>query len=229
MSARLPGRTIRMKPSKEVVVKVRDAMTTELLTASPETTMKEAARILTEHHVSGLPVVDAEGVVVGVLSEADIVAKEVDETPRGSALRRFLDGPPVDDRFYATTVGEAMSAPALTIGSERSLAQAASTMLAEGINRLPVVEPSGRLVGLVTRSDLVRAFARDDDALRSEISTLVHDLWLEDLPLVVTVESGHVTLRGEVDDEADVRVLRTAIRRIPGVTDVDTRLLTAQS
>lgn len=206
-------------------MKVRDAMTTELVTTSPEATLKDAARLLAEHHVSGLPVVDADGVVVGVVSEADIVAKEVDETPRGSALKRFLEGPPVDDRFYARTVGEAMSSPALTVTTDRSLAYAASTMLAEGINRLPVVDPQGRLKGLVTRSDLVRAFARDDEALQREIAQLVHDLWMDGTPLEVTVDEGYVTISGEVENEADARVLRTMVRRIPGVIEVDAKLV----
>ena len=100
-------------------MKIQDAMTTEIVTTTPEASLKDAARELAKHHVSGLPVVDAEGVAVGVISEADIVAKEVDDTPRGSLLQRFLEGPPVDDRFYARTVGEAMSSPALTIDHAR--------------------------------------------------------------------------------------------------------------
>jgi len=216
---------MRVSHSRRFAVNVRDAMTTELVTTSPGTTLKEAARLLAEHRVSGLPVVDADRVVVGVLSEADIVAKEVDETPRGSALQRFLEGPPVDDRFYARTVGEAMSAPALTIGPDRSLAHAASTMLAEGINRVPVVDPRGRLLGLVARSDLVRAFARDDEALRTEIEQLIHDLWIDSGTLDLTVHEGFVTVAGEVENEADARVLRTMIRRVPGVIEVDAELL----
>lgn len=206
-------------------MKIQDAMTTEIVTTTPEASLKDAARELAKHHVSGLPVVDAEGVVVGVISEADIVAKEVDDTPRGSLLQRFLDGPPVDDRFYARTVGEAMSSPALTIARDRPLAQAASTMLAEGINRLPVVDTKGRLVGLVTRGDLVRAFTRDDETLRREITQLVHDLWLDGTPLEIDIDQGKVTLRGEVENEADARVLRTMIRRVPGVIEVDAELL----
>jgi CBS domain-containing protein len=140
-------------------------------------------------------------------------------------LQRFLEGPPVDDRFYARSVGDAMSSPALTIQRDRPVAQAASTMLAEGINRLPVVDAKGHLVGLITRGDLVRAFIRDDDALRLEITQLIHDLWLDATPVEITVDQGNVTIRGEVENEADARVLRTMIRRIPGVIDVDAKLL----
>ena len=206
-------------------MKIQDAMTTKLVTATPEMSLKDAARAMAEHHISGLPVVDADGHVIGVVSEADIIAKEVDETPRGSLLQRFLEGPPIDDRFYARTVGDAMSSPALTIAADRQVAQAATTMLAEGINRLPVVDARGILVGLVTRGDLVRAFTRDDDALHHEIKQLIHDLWLDASPLEVSVDQGTVTIRGEVENEADIRVLRTMIRRVPGVIEVDAQLL----
>jgi len=206
-------------------VKIQDTMTTKLVTTTPDASLKDAARAMAENHISGLPVVDAEGLVIGVLSEADIIAKEVDDTPRGSVLQRFLEGPPVDDRFYARTVGDAMSSPALTITGDRPVAQAASTMLAEGINRLPVVDAKGLLVGLVTRGDLVRAFTRDDNAIFREIMQLIRDLWLDATPLELNVDDGFVTIRGEVENEADARVLRTLIRRIPGVIDVDAKLL----
>jgi len=188
-------------------VKIQDTMTTKLVTTTPDASLKDAARAMAENHISGLPVVDAEGLVIGVLSEADIIAKEVDDTPRGSVLQRFLEGPPVDDRFYARTVGDAMSSPALTITGDRPVAQAASTMLAEGINRLPVVDAKGLLVGLVTRGDLVRAFTRDDNAIFREIMQLIRDLWLDATPLELNVDDGFVTIRGEVENEADARVL----------------------
>ena len=206
-------------------MKIQDTMTTKLVTTTPDASLKDAARAMAENHISGLPVVDADGLVIGVLSEADIIAKEVDDTPRGSVLQRFLEGPPVDDRFYARTVGDAMSSPALTITGDRPVAQAASTMLAEGINRLPVVDAKGLLVGLVTRGDLVRAFTRDDNAIFREIMQLIRDLWLDATPLELNVDDGFVTIRGEVENEADARVLRTLIRRIPGVIDVDAKLL----
>ena len=210
-------------------MKIRDAMTVELVTTTPETSLKDAARAMVEHHYSGLPVVDDDGLVVGVVSEADIVAKEVDERSRGSLLSRYFEGPPVDDRFYARTVGDAMTSPALTIGADRPVAQAASTMLAEGINRLPVVDVYGHLVGLVTRGDLVRAFTRSDDELRQEITQLIHQLWLDATPFEITIEDGNVTIRGEVETEADARVLRTLVRRVPGVIEVDAQLLVPQT
>lgn len=206
-------------------MKVSDAMTSDLVTTTPEATLKEAAGELVRHRISGLPVIDAAGCVVGILSEADVVAKEVDDRPRDSALRRLLEGPPVDDRFYATTVAEAMTSPALTIEPGRPLAEAASVMLNEGINRLPVVDDRGTLIGLVTRGDLVRAFARDDPTIERELVQMIRDdLWMDPDELEISVTHGHVTIAGDVENEADARVLRTLARRIPGVVEVTSKL-----
>ena len=150
-----------------------------------------------------------------------MIAKEVDQVPRGSALERFLEGQPIDDRFYAQTVAEAMTAPALTIEPDRPLAQAASIMLAEGINRLPVVDSNGRLAGLITRADLVRAFARDDTTVQLELVQLIReDLWIDPSELEIEVVHGRVTIAGDVENEADARVIRTLARRVPGVVEV---------
>jgi CBS domain-containing protein len=210
-------------------MKVSDAMTRDLVTTTPETTLKDAAGELVRHRVSGLPVVDASGSVVGVLSETDVVAKEVDDRPRDSALRRFLEGPAVDDRFYARTVADAMTSPALTIEPDRPVAQAASIMLTEGINRLPVVDEQGELVGLLTRGDLVRVFARDDTTIGRELVQMIRDdLWMDPGELEIEVVNGRVTIAGDVENEADARVIRTLARRIPGVVEVISKLRAPQ-
>lgn len=208
-------------------MKVADLMTVDIVTVRPEQPLKDAARALGARGVSGLPVVDGDGVVVGVLSEADVLAKEVDGRRESSALLRFLEGPPIDDRFEAVTVGEAMSSPAIVIGPERRIPEAASAMLAEGINRLPVVDGDGRLVGIVTRADLVRAFARDDAAVRDEVLTAARDdLWLDPRRITVEVSQGIVSLGGELDSESEERALVSCARRVPGAVDVVSRITT---
>jgi predicted transcriptional regulator len=171
--------------------------------------------------------VGSSGHVLGVLSEADILAKEVDGGAKASALQRFLEGPPLDDRFDAMIVEEAMTTPAITITPGRPITEAASMMLAEGINRLPVVDGDERLVGLVTRADLVRAFARDDDAIRTEIlRTMRDDLWLDPADVDVRVEKGVVELAGELQSTDEARILATFARRVPGVVEVNSTLRT---
>ena len=130
-----------------------------------------------------MPVVDEAGLVVGVLSEADILAKEGGEQERKGFLQWFLDptDPWVAARFDAVTVGEAMSSPAKTISPHRPVAEAATLMLEERVNRLPVVDVDGKLVGLVSRGDLVRAFARSDAEIQREIEedVLRRVMWLD--------------------------------------------------
>lgn len=206
-------------------MRVHELMTTDVVTATPDTALKDAARELAERGISGLPVVDADRHVLGVLSEADILAKEIDGAHRGSALQRFLEGAPTTERFHALTVGEAMSAPAITIEASRPVTEAAAAMLADGINRLPVVDAEARLVGVVTRADLVRAFARDDETIRAEIDRVLrHDLWLDPAGIAIDVSHGVVTLSGTVESEADARVVQVFARRVPGVVEVSSTL-----
>lgn len=171
-----------------------------------------------------MPVVDAEGAVIGVLSEADIVAKEGDEHKQGGFLQWLVDpaDPWMSSRFDAVTVGDAMSSPARTIAPERTIAEAATVMLDENVNRLPVVDGAGALVGLLSRGDLVRAFVRSDEEILREIEDDVirRVMWLNPGDVAVTVEDGLVTLAGEVASEADADLLPTFARRVPGVVGV---------
>jgi CBS domain-containing protein len=194
-------------------MRVADLMTTDVVTVTPETLLREAASLLAAKRISGLPVVDDEGNVVGVLSEADIVVK-AGGTAREHRLLGWLLESDVD-------LGEAMSAPATTIDVDRRVHEAAKLMAAEGINRLPVVE-GDRLVGIITRADVVRAFARSDGEIAEEINEeiLRRTLWLEPGSVDVVVENGTVTLEGEVESEADAELLPVFVSRVPGVVAV---------
>jgi len=179
-------------------MKVHEVMTTGVVTVRPDATLKEAALLLAENGISGLPVVDGEGAVLGVVSEADVLAKESPpESERRGVAHWLLDSrdPWLETRVAARTVGEAMSSPAQTISPERPVVEAATRMLEGGINRLPVVDPQGKLVGLISRGDLVRAFTRSDEEIRREIE--------EDL-LGVVKQSLHLS-----DDELSHRCEQT--------------------
>lgn len=176
-----------------------------------------------------MPVVDGEGHVLGVVSEADILAKEGDDRRGGGGFLQWLVDPGdpwITARFDAVTVGEAMSQPAQTIAPDRALAEAATVMLDEGINRLPVVDETGKLIGLVSRGDLVRAFARPDEEIRREIEEDVirRALWLDPATVDVTVTNGMVTLAGEVSSAAEAELLPTFTRKVPGVVEVSSSL-----
>ena len=205
-------------------MKIRSVMSTHVVTISPETTLKDAAARLVRYGVSGLPVVDDAGRLVGVLSEADILAKEAGSSPRDGMLA-WLIGDSPRPRLDARTVADAMTSPALTIGPERTAREAAARMLADGVNRLPVIE-GDTLVGIVSRADLVRAFARSDTEIRREIETEVvkQILWLDPVHLDVDVTDGVVTLSGTLDGDSDIELLREFVRRVPGVVTVQSNL-----
>lgn len=209
-------------------MKVQDVMTTDVVTTAPEVALKDAAVELVRRRISGMPVVDANRHVVGVISETDILAKEGEERRSGGFLEWLFD--PGDHwiaaRFDAVTVDDAMSTPALTIAADRRVSQAATIMLDEDVNRLPVVDADGVLIGIVSRGDLVRAFARSDEAIRHEIEEDVirKTLWLSPTVVDVDVRSGVVTLAGQVASEADAELLPTFARRVPGVVEVSSTL-----
>ena len=209
-------------------MRVEDVMTTEVWTVRSETSLKDAADILVRKRISGLPVVDAENHVVGVLSEGDIVYKERGEAEKKSLLERWLELPLPDvvSKLEARTVGQAMSAPAVTIGPKRPLTEAANRMVDEAVNRLPVVDDDWKLIGIVTRADLVRAFVRSDEEIAKEIrdDVIRRTLWIAPDSVEVVVEHGEVRLAGEVETKADAELIPAFAQRVPGVVSVLSKL-----
>ena len=208
-------------------MKVSDVMTRDVVTVEEDTPLKDVAELLLEHDISGVPVV-YEGRVVGVVSETDILYKErgPEGEPRGT-ISWLLDAPDASFRrkLAARTAGEAMSSPPVTIRPTRPLAQAAAMMLEHRVNRLPVVQ-GDRLVGLVTRTNMVRAFARSDKEIEQAIreDVFLGTLWQSSDGVVVDVSGGEVVLRGEVQSEAQADAIRTFASRVPGVVAVESYL-----
>ena len=207
-------------------MKVCDLMTKDVVSVTPETTLREAATLLVDKGISGVPVVNEAGEVVGVLSEADVVMKAGGSVSRRGLLGWLLEPDfGVEDKIRAETVGEAMSSPAVTIRSTRPVHEAARLMVSEAVNRLPVVE-EGKLIGILTRADVVRAFTRADAEIGEEIKAeiLRRTFWLEPGRVDVIVTEGHVHLEGEVETEADAEVLPELVARVPGVVSVEASL-----
>jgi CBS domain-containing protein len=209
-------------------MRVEDVMTRDVAAVGPGTSLKQVARELVRRRVSGMPVVDDHGRVVGVVSEADVLVKERGDSDQGGALARLLHG--VDHaqelKLDARTAGEAMTSPAITIEGFWSVATAAQLMLDRAVNRLPVVQ-RGRLVGIVTRADLVRAFARSDDDVAQEIReqlALQEALWLDSGVVEVRVDAGETTLAGEVRRRSEAEVLPRIVATVPGVIGVHSQL-----
>jgi CBS domain-containing protein len=198
-------------------MRVSDAMTTEVVTVGPGTSLKEAARLLAENHISGLPVLDAAGAVVGVLTETDIVARQ---TGRPARKRRLL-GSDSSEFEPATVAGEAMSAPPITIPPSAPLASAAWIMTRHDVNRLPVVA-GDVLVGVISRGDIVRAFARSDDDIERELESDLLPAF--NAEVTVAVSEGAVTLTGEVERTDDAVHIVRAVERLTGVVEVKSEL-----
>ncbi|MFJ9535938.1 CBS domain-containing protein [Streptomyces sp. NPDC101225] len=192
---------------------VSDVMTHTVVAVGRQAPFKEIVELLDQWKVSAVPVLAGEGRVVGVVSEADLMAKEeFRDTEEGDAGERRKAG--------AVTAGELMSAPAVTVHADASLAEAARIMAHRHVKRLPVVDGVGLLQGVVSRSDLLKVFLRDDEEIAGEIRRGVLGQLPVVAPLTVSVSEGVVTLGGVLPDRTLVPVVARAVRAVEGVVDV---------
>lgn len=210
-------------------MKVRDVMTRSVITVPPETSLRDVARLLTDNQISGVPVVDASGAILGVLSETDLLVKQVSRPVSRRMPLEWIIGERHDPeelrRHAATTAGEAMTSPVVTIDAERPLREAASMMIDRSVNRLPVTS-DGQLVGIVTRADLVRAYLRLDDEILHAVNEDVirRTMWLDPGAFGIEVHDGAVQIDGRVDRRSTARILTKLIGLVDGVSHVESRL-----
>ena len=206
---------------------VADVMTRRVATVTEETTYKQIVETLTKNGVSAVPVVDLHQHVIGVVSEADLLHK-VDIAglePHGWPLERKRTRI-AREKANADFAGDLMTVPPITVTESDSVAVAARLMDTEQVKRLPVVDSKGRLVGIVSRSDLLRPYLRTDEDLREEISqgVLLRTMWMDPREFTVAVDQGIVTIRGEVERSSSIPILIGIIRSVPGVVDVIERV-----
>jgi CBS domain-containing protein len=208
-------------------MKVSELMTKKVLTIGPEAPIRDVAKILVANGISGLPVCDIEGDVLGVISEGDILYKEHDpaEGHMGGPLGWIIEGAPNSKGYTkakALTARKAMTSPAITIAPWESVSQAARMMCEHHVNRLPVVQ-NERLVGIVTRADLVRAFTRTDAEIEQELKqdVLERTMWIDPGKVEVNVENGVAALSGRLPTRRDVELLNKLAARVPGVVAVE--------
>ncbi len=205
---------------------VLDVMTRSVVSVRPTTPLKDVAETLIDNGISGVPVIDKEGAVLGVVSEADLLVKEQGADAIRSRRLARVRGESSETRAQrakveAVTAAEAMTAPAITISSERSVQEAAAMMTTRGVNRLPVVD-DGRLVGLVSRADLVRAYVRSDDELATTIrqDVILRILWLDPALFEVEVHDGVASISGRVERRTTAEMIERSVRMVPGLIDV---------
>jgi CBS-domain-containing membrane protein len=206
---------------------VADVMTIGAISVQEDTPFKEIVDLLEAHEINAVPVVDKFDRVVGVVSSADLVPK-IEFAGDDDHLRLFENRHTRQARgkAHATAAGELMNAPAVTVMSTTSVVAAARIMETDELKRLPVVDDMGRLIGMVTRRDLLKVFLRTDDDIRREIVAEALDglVGVEQSQVRVEVDDGVVTLLGEVERGSLVPALIRQIERVDGVVDVVSHL-----
>ena len=201
--------------------RVRDIMTTSVVTVDRITPYKEIAQLLAEHQVSGMPVLTIGRHVAGVVSEGDLLAGRDRNPKTGGRWSRWLAG---RKQHQGLIAGQLMTAPAVTIYPDATLATAARLMNTHHLRRLPVVASDGTLIGIVSRRDLLSVVLRPD----AEIAHQVREILTELLPggptcVDVAVRNGVVTLTGAPELSADNDLINVAVRLtwdVDGVVDV---------
>lgn len=206
--------------------RVRDVMTTSVVTVDRITPYKEIDRLLAEHKISGVPVLTMGRHVAGVVSEADLVAAE------DKAAREVRIGAETDHRWRvrkpqhtALTAGALMTAPAVTIHPDATIPGAARVMTTNRVSRLPVVDPDGKLIGIVSRRDLLSVFLRPDPDITADVQQVLDEIpFAEPADITALVRNGVVTLTGTVDGQDRhhelTRLATRLIWDVDGVVDV---------
>lgn len=205
-------------------ITVKDVMTTRVVAVRKDASFKEMASMLRSSKISAFPVLDDSGRVIGVVSEADMLVKEAvqaDGTSLMAALRHVHE----DEKSAGITAGELMTVPAITIGPDAPVAEAARLMYDKRVKRLPVVNRAGHLVGIISRVDVLAVFDRPDAEIRQEVITQVVPAALAQLPrgMEVTVRDGIVTLAGELRSDHDGKIIVERVRHVSGVVAVRDR------
>jgi CBS domain-containing protein len=203
---------------------VRDIMTTSVVAVRKGASFKEMADMLRRRRISAFPVVDDAGRVIGVVSEGDLLVKEAVQA-EGTSVLAALRHLNEDDKATGITAGDLMTQPAITIGPEASVAEAARLMYDRRVKRLPVVNPAGKLLGIVSRVDILAVFSRPDAEIREEIMhQVLPSLLAESKGVRVAVRDGVVTISGELPDDRQRDAIAAATRHVQGVVAVRDRL-----
>ena len=200
-------------------------MTTSVVAVRKDASFKEMAAMLRSRRISAFPVLDDAGRVIGVVSEGDLLVKEAvqaDGTSVFAALRHLKE----DDKATGVTAGDLMTGPAVTIGPDAPVEEAARVMYDRRVKRLPVVNAAGLLLGIVSRVDVLAVFSRPDEEIRDEVVRRVLPGITPAAPkdLSVAVSDGIVTITGDAQTDQTGRAIIDAIRHVQGVVAVRDRL-----
>jgi CBS domain-containing protein len=194
-------------------VKVTEIMSQPVITVAPETGIKAAAALLVEHDISALPVVDSKGRLVGIVSEADLISLETRPDPRSQATPLAPT-----DGTTPSHIAEVMTRDVVVVSARSEVAQAAKTMLSRDVKRVPVMS-GRRLVGIVSRRDLIKVIARADELIEVKINDLLAKLGLTTAGAAVKVSEGVATVPLDYQGAAR-RLVESAVLQVAGVLEV---------
>ena len=199
---------------------VKDLMTTPVVAVRENASFKEIVSRMRDSRVSAFPVVDLHGKVIGVVSEADMLNKEADQASPGTfaSLLRFRD----HEKAAGVTAADLMTSPAVTIGPDAPVTEAARVMRDRRVKRLPVVNGTGHLIGVISRADVLSVFLRPDEMIRHEVieEAVRGGFLVRSQPFGVVVHDGIVTLTGCPENDQAGHDLAERVRHIEGVVTV---------
>lgn len=205
---------------------VQDLMTRTVVVVNDSAPYKEIVRSMREFRVSALPVVDADQRLLGIVSEGDLILKE-DPGQEGEAhLLESRRRRHSREKARGLVAGQLMTTPVVTVPPAASLGEAARLMHEQGVKRLPVVDPAGHVLGIVSRTDLLRVFLRDDEEIRRDIvdGVIARALWIDPATIRVDVKDGVVSLEGQLERRRLIPVLVGLVHAVEGVVGVEDHL-----
>ena len=211
--------------------RVRDVMSAPVVTVPVDAPLKQVITVLLDHGITAAPVLDADGELVGIVTEADLLSRPAYGPGRSRPLQlvaQYFAGvdPQWPRKAEGLTAGDVMTTPVVTTHPSTDVHAAARHLLEHRVKSLVVVDDDGDVVGIVARRDVLRSFAPTDEEVAAAVERVLHDVrWVpESIEVESKVADGIVILDGSVLHPSDRRVVDAAIRAVPGVIDVVDRL-----
>jgi CBS domain-containing protein len=199
----------------------RDIMTRPVVSVRLDTLVRDAAALLTTHQVTAVPVLDDDEELVGIVSESDLLVDRFRHSSHGAA-QHSVDGD-VEDLSGPQRVEDVMTTEVVVLGLSADIADIAETMLRYDVRSLPIVE-GNEVFGIVSRRDLLRILVRDDDVIQTDVSERLTEYGNTPRDhFTVTVHDGRVVVAGDIDDDAEAKMLDAVVRSVPGVRSVSLR------
>lgn len=196
-------------------MRARDIMTRPVYTVRPDTTIEQAAALLAEHGFAAAPVVDEDRVLIGIVSEADLIRHRVPADPTAHLWREAAE----DHTARPHTVEDVMTRAVITAYPDTDVADIARQMLEQSVRSIPVLD-RGDVVGIVSRRDILRTVIRTDDVVAAEVQRRLDQYAVGRRRWTATVDDGVVQVSGHFEDEVERQVIAALARTVPGVAEV---------